>query len=73
MGGFGELCCRDIERLTGWEQSLVSQTLRPMRDVGLVRWNRIGKEIYYSVNTEMIDWLGGWSRDYMRMLDRMLD
>lgn len=52
-------CCRqlsvnDIVEQTGVTQPTVSHHLKILRDAGLVRVERRGKEIYYSLNQERL-------------------
>lgn len=53
-----KICCctrlsvNDIVAQTGVSQPTVSHHLKVLRDAGLVRTERHGKEIYYSLNQE---------------------
>ena len=47
--GACELCVCDIAALTGMSDSAVSHQLRILRNTGLVRYNKQGRIVYYSL------------------------
>jgi len=55
------------------EQSITSQHLRILRNVDLVRAERDGKFIHYSVNYEKIRWVNNCINDFMRVNDNDTD
>lgn len=44
-----ELCVGDIASLLGMSQSAVSHQLKILKDAALVRFRRVGKNIYYAL------------------------
>ena len=57
--------------------SAVSQHLKQLRAVGLVRVRRAGRERYYSLNArplrEVADWVGRYERFWRQKLDALRD
>src|SRR5436305_6420436 len=57
--------------------SAVSQHLKLLRDVGLVRVRRAGRERYYSLTArplrEVADWVGRYERFWRQRLDALRD
>ena len=49
-----ELCVCDIANLLGVSQSAVSHSLRSLRQMNLVRYRRVGKIAYYTLDDEHI-------------------
>ncbi len=49
-----ELCVCDIANLLGVSQSAVSHSLRTLRQMKLVRFRRVGKIAYYTLDDEHI-------------------
>ena len=45
-----ELCVRDIASIIGTTTSAVSHQLRTLRNMKLVKYNRVGKITYYSLD-----------------------
>ncbi len=45
-----ELCVRDIAAIIGTTNSAVSHQLRTLRNMKLVKYNRVGKITYYSLD-----------------------
>lgn len=54
-----ELCVCDLATVLGVEQSVVSHSLRALRQMRLVRYRREGKIAYYSLDDEHIASLVG--------------
>lgn len=50
-----ELCVRDIAAIIGTSNSAVSHQLRTLRNMKLVKYNRIGKVTYYSLDDNHIN------------------
>ncbi|MFX0053187.1 MAG: ArsR/SmtB family transcription factor [Candidatus Hermodarchaeota archaeon] len=50
-----ELCVCDLSEILGMSPSAVSHQLRGLRDGGMVRFRREGKEIYYSLEIEHLE------------------
>lgn len=49
-----QLCVNAMTNKTGVTQSAVSQHLRILRDIGLVNAERLGVNIHYSLNKELL-------------------
>lgn len=45
-----ELCVRDIAAIIGTSNSAISHQLRTLRNMKLVKYNRVGKVTYYSLD-----------------------
>lgn len=50
-----EMCVTDISRVLGLNQTTVSHQLRFLKDVGLVRTDRHGKIIFYSLVNDVVN------------------
>lgn len=50
-----ELCVRDIAAIIGTSNSAISHQLRTLRNMKLVKYNRIGKVTYYSLDDNHIN------------------
>lgn len=50
----GELCVCDLAAALGMSQSAVSHQLRGLRDLRLVRWQREGRQIFYTLDDEHV-------------------
>ncbi len=50
----GELKVSDIQGCTGASQPLISQNLRKLKDLGIVRLRKEGTSSYYSISNEMV-------------------
>ena len=50
-----ELCVCDLARLLGASQSAVSHSLRLLRQMQLVRFRKVGKCAYYTLDDEHIE------------------
>jgi len=65
----------EIAATMGLEQPSVSKHLRVLRDVGLVRLRRDGRNIYYRTNAEAIrplhEWTGTFERYWKHQLNRV--
>lgn len=65
----------EIVATMGLEQPSVSKHLRVLRDVGLVRTRRDGRNIYYRTNAEAIrplhEWTGTFERYWKHQLNRV--
>ncbi len=65
----------DIVAGLGLEQPSVSKHLRVLRDVGLIRVRRDGRQMLYRINPEAIrplhEWSGQFERFWRHQLDRI--
>lgn len=50
-----EMCVTDISRVLGINQTTVSHQLRFLKDTGMVRTDRHGKIIFYSLANEIVN------------------
>ncbi len=50
-----EMCVTDISRVLGINQTTVSHQLRFLKDAGMVRMERHGKIIFYSVVNDVVN------------------
>ena len=50
-----EMCVTDISRVLGINQTTVSHQLRFLKDAGMVRTDRHGKIIFYSLSNEIVN------------------
>ena len=49
-----ELCVLDLAAALGISQSAVSHQLRILRDLRLVRWQRAGRQVFYTLDDEHV-------------------
>lgn len=49
-----ELCVLDLAAALGMSQSAVSHQLRILRDLRLVRWQRAGRQVFYTLDDEHV-------------------
>src|ERR1051325_4910656 len=47
-----ELCVNDLTMILNMEQSAVSHQLRALREWRLVRYRKVGRQVYYSLDSE---------------------
>jgi DNA-binding transcriptional ArsR family regulator len=45
-----ELCVCDLAAALDMSQSAVSHQLRTLRDLRLVRWRRVGRQVFYTLD-----------------------
>ncbi len=50
-----ELCVRDIAAIIGTTNSAISHQLRTLRNMKLVKYNKVGKVTYYSLDDKHIN------------------
>ena len=50
-----EMCVTDISRVLGINQTTVSHQLRFLKDTGIVRTDRHGKIIFYSLSNDVVN------------------
>jgi DNA-binding transcriptional ArsR family regulator len=62
----------DIAASLGLEQPSVSKHLRVLREVGLVRVRRDGRQMLYQTNAEAIKPLHEWTSKFQRFWDHQL-
>lgn len=78
--GTGELSVNELVEKLGWNQPMVSKHLGVLKQVGLVKERRVGRQRMYRVNAERLkpiyDWVSPfekfWSDKFDR-LDRVLE
>jgi len=78
--GSGELSVNDLVEQLGWTQPTVSKHLGVLKQVGLVKERRVGRQRLYRVNAERLkpiyEWVVPfekyWSESFER-LDEILD
>lgn len=49
-----EMCVCDLANVLSMTKSSISHQLSKMRDAGVVKYRRVGKEVYYSLDDEHI-------------------
>ncbi|MCC7449455.1 MAG: winged helix-turn-helix transcriptional regulator [Anaerolineae bacterium] len=47
-----ELCVNDLTMMLNMEQSAVSHQLRALREWGLVRYRKVGRQVYYTLDMD---------------------
>jgi len=47
-----ELCVNDLTMMLNMEQSAVSHQLRALREWGLVRYRKVGRQVYYTLDLD---------------------
>ena len=68
----GERPVGDLVAKLGLEQPSVSKHLRVLRDVGLVRVRRHGRQMLYRTNAEAIRPLHEWTKTFERLWSHQL-
>jgi DNA-binding transcriptional ArsR family regulator len=78
--GTGELSVNELVEKLGWNQPMVSKHLGVLKQVGLVKERRVGRQRLYRVNAERLkpiyDWVSPFERfwsDKFGRLDRVLE
>jgi ArsR family transcriptional regulator len=61
-----ELCVCEIEEVTGLKQATVSQQLKRLKEVDLVKERKVGKWSYYSLNKKVLE-------DFLSSFNHFLD
>jgi ArsR family transcriptional regulator len=61
-----ELCVCDLSELIGLSQSAISHQLRVLRNLKLVKFQKRGKMVYYSLDDEHIQNLIREAKDHVR-------
>lgn len=51
----GELCVCDIAKITNSTQSAISHQLRILKQAKLVKYKKVGKQIYYSISDNHVE------------------
>lgn len=49
-----ELCVNDLTMILNMEQSAVSHQLRALREWRLVRYRKVGRQVFYSLDTDYV-------------------
>ena len=73
--GTQELSVNEIVERLGWNQPMVSKHLGVLKEVGLVRERRVGRQRLYRVNAERLkpiyDWVAPFERYWSERYDRL--
>jgi len=73
--GTQELSVNEIVERLGWNQPMVSKHLGVLKEVGLVRERRVGRQRFYRVNAERLkpiyDWVAPFERYWSESYDRL--
>ena len=73
--GTRELSVNAIGELLGWHQPMVSKHLGVLKQVGLVRERRVGRQRMYSVDAERLkpifDWVTPFERYWRESFDQL--
>jgi len=73
--GVRELSVNEIVEKLGWSQPTVSKHLSVLKQVGLVRERRVGRQRMYRVNAERLkpiyDWVAPFERYWSESFDRL--
>ena len=73
--GTQELAVNEIVERLGWNQPMVSKHLGVLKEVGLVRERRVGRQRFYRVNAERLkpiyDWVAPFERYWSESYDRL--
>jgi DNA-binding transcriptional ArsR family regulator len=73
--GADELSVNEIIDRLGWPQPMVSKHLRVLKQVGLVRERRVGRQRMYRVNAQGLrpirDWVTPFERYWSESFDRL--
>lgn len=62
----GELCVHDLAVVLGMSQSAVSNQLRLLRSLNLVRYRKEGRVVYYSLDDEHVEQLFRLGLEHIR-------
>lgn len=75
--GGSEISVNDLAKKLGWPQPMVSKHLGVLRQVGLVKERRAGRQRMYRVNAERLrpiyDWVQPFERFWNERFDRLDD
>ena len=73
--GTAELSVNEIVQKLGWTQPMVSKHLGVLKQVGLVKERRVGRQRMYRVNPERLkpiyDWVSPFERFWSDKFDRL--
>ena len=73
--GTAELSVNEIVQKLGWTQPMVSKHLGVLKQVGLVKERRVGRQRMYRVNPERLkpiyDWVSPFERFWADQFDRL--
>ncbi len=73
--GARELSVNEIVELLGWSQPMVSKHLSVLKQVGLVRERRVGRQRMYRVNADRLkpihDWVTPFEQFWNESFDRL--
>jgi len=75
--GAKELAVNEIVKLLGWSQPMVSKHLKVLKQVGLVRERRVGRQRLYRVDAERLkpihDWVTPFEQYWKDSFERLDD
>ena len=75
--GTDELSVSELVKRLGWNQPMVSKHLGVLKQVGLVKETRVGRQRLYRVNPEQLkpifDWVTPFERYWSERFDRLDD
>ena len=69
----GEMAVNDIVGRLGWPQPSVSKHLGVLKEVGLVRVRREGRQRLYSVDATRLKPIHDWAKTFEKFWTRQLD
>src|SRR5262245_54014499 len=73
--GMRELSVNELVKKLGWNQPMVSKHLGVLKQVGLVRERRVGRQRMYRVNAERLkpiyDWVAPFEHYWSESFDRL--
>jgi DNA-binding transcriptional ArsR family regulator len=69
----GEMAVNDIVGRLGWAQPSVSKHLGVLKEVGLVRVRREGRQRLYSVDATQLKPIYDWAKTFEKFWTRQLD
>ena len=73
--GVRELSVNELVKKLGWTQPMVSKHLGVLKQVGLVKERRVGRQRMYRVNAERLkpiyDWVSPFERFWSDKFDRL--
>ncbi|MGA2552042.1 MAG: metalloregulator ArsR/SmtB family transcription factor [Burkholderiaceae bacterium] len=73
----GEMAVHDLTQPSGVSQPAISKHLAGLRQAGLVRGRREGRETYYSAQpmalAPLMEWIGFYSTFWRERIDRLED
>ena len=71
--GIGERSVNDLVELLGWPQPMVSKHLGVLKQVGLVKERRAGRQRLYQINAAQLKPIHDWIQPFQRLWTARLD